>query len=551
MAVDFRQRSAGEIGKIIKRKIWHILLPTIVGLVAVSWVVSKLPNIYESQSLLTVKAAVISNKVVSSLSDEDLTQRINTMNNIVLSRSSLEPMIAKYKLYDFEKSQGMPMELIIEKMKGKIKVETAPSIDEKVNAFTIRYQDKDPRSTQQVTAELASMYVNTQIDESFKQADTTREFLEKQVTESKTTLDLLEKQRLEIMSANRESLPDTSQGLIAQLTGLHQREDTISKEREGLMAQKGNYNQQIANLNSQSRLIQDFGEKDENAAISKNDYKKTQAYGELIKTQASLSAKLENLKKEYREKHPEVLKAQTEISEVNKKLADMAKDAVDIRDEATTAVRGKAEMRKKQFEIDRASIESSIRQIEQQISFKDNDLRQNATQIMAIETKLNSVPDVKVALEGINNQYQSAKTSYDDLLKKQADSKLQVEVAANAQGETIKVTDAASLPSSPVNLSKRYAIIGAGAAAGLLLGLILAGIFEIPKLFKIQNIEDAKHYTGLPVLASVPPLLTHQEISWNNRLHWLKVFAAIAAAVGSIPLIAMALQMSRILERLV
>jgi hypothetical protein len=29
-------------------------------------------------------------------------------------------------------------------------------------------------------------------------------------------------------------------------------------------------------------------------------------------------------------------------------------------------------------------------------------------------------------------------------------------------------------------------------------------MFEIPRLLTIQTVDDAAHYTGLPVLASVP-----------------------------------------------
>jgi hypothetical protein len=94
-------------------------------------------------------------------------------------------------------------------------------------------------------------------------------------------------------------------------------------------------------------------------------------------------------------------------------------------------------------------------------------------------------------------------------------------------------------------------LIAAGTGIGLVLGLFLAGIFEVPRLFRIQSIDDAKHYTGLPVLASIPPLLTYQELAWNKRVHWLKVLAGIAAAIGSIPLVAMALQLTRFLERFV
>jgi hypothetical protein len=90
-----------------------------------------------------------------------------------------------------------------------------------------------------------------------------------------------------------------------------------------------------------------------------------------------------------------------------------------------------------------------------------------------------------------------------------------------------------------------------GAGIGLMIGLFLAAVFELPRIFKIQNIEDAKHYTGLPILASVPPLHSHNEKAWLKRSHWLKVLAGTAAAIAAIPLIIMALTASRVFERVV
>ena len=62
------------------------------------------------------------------------------------------------------------------------------------------------------------------------------------------------------------------------------------------------------------------------------------------------------------------------------------------------------------------------------------------------------------------------------------------------------------------------------------------GLYKEPNRdsVKIQNIEDAKHYTGLPILASVPPLHSHSEKAWLKRSHWLKVLAGTAAAVAAI-----------------
>ena len=83
MSVEFRQRKPGEIAAMLKRQKWLILLPMITMTVAIGYVVYKLPSIYESTSLLTVKPPTISPNLVQSLSSEDLSQRLQTINQEV------------------------------------------------------------------------------------------------------------------------------------------------------------------------------------------------------------------------------------------------------------------------------------------------------------------------------------------------------------------------------------------------------------------------------------------------------------------------------------
>lgn len=552
MSVEFRQRTAGEFVRMLKRQKWLIILPMLTMTAAIGYVVNKLPSVYESKTLLTVKPPTISDKVVQSLTDEDLSQRLQTINTEVLSRNSLEPMIAKYNLFKLERDAGVPMELIIEKMSKNIVVEPERSDDDrKVAAFKITYRDRSPEAARNVTYELGSKYINAQVKSSTETAEVTREFVDNQLSQAKTTLDALDKQRLDIMSQNVETLPDSAQGLIAQLSGLRQREDTIAKEKESLMTQKGRLSDSIRALNSQARIIEDFGEKETQEAIENaTRVEDTPAYAQLVQKRAELKAKLENLKLSFKEKHPEVIKAQNDIDKVEDEIAALSKNTQKRVQQANQSSLRKADLQKQNLNIERQKAESEVAQIDGQMQYKENELRQNAAQIAALEAKINMIPNVKVALEGINNQYQSAKTTYDDLLKKRNGASLQVERESNAQGETIRVQDAANLPSSPV-APKRSLLTALGAGIGLALGLFLAAAFELPRVLKIQNIEDAKHYTGLPVLASVPPLLSHREKAWQTRSHWLKVLTGFAVAVGAIPVIVMVLQASRVFERVV
>lgn len=553
MSVEFRQRTAGEFVRMLKRRKWLIILPIITMTAAIGYVVYKLPSVFESKTLLTVKPPTISDKVVQSLTDEDLTQRLQTINQEVISRSSLEPMVTKYKLFELERNAGVPMELIIEKMYKNITVEPERSDGDnrKVAAFKITYRDRSPEAARNVTAELASKYVNAQITASTINAETTRTFLDERLNEAKSQLDALEKERLQIMTQNVETLPESSQGLIAQLSGLRQREQTIAKEKETLITEKGRLNDSVRALNSQARIIEDFGEKETQDAVSQaSRIEDTPAYGQLIKDRAKLTADLQNFKTTLREKHPKIVETKNQIEKINDEIEALRKNTDKRVQDANRSGTRKAEVQKKNLEIEKQRAESQMAQIDQQIQSKNEELRQNDGQIAILETKINTIPNVKVALEGITTQYQSAKTTYDDLLKKRNDANLQVDRESNAQGETIRVQDAANLPSSPV-APKRGLLTAFGVGIGLFIGLFLAAAFEIPRVLKIQNIQDAKHYTGLPLLASVPPLLSHSEKAWMRRSHWLKVMAGVAIAIGSIPLIIMALLASRIFERVV
>lgn len=551
MSVEFRQRKPGEIVAMLKRQKWLILLPMITMTAAIGYVVYKLPSIYESTSLLTVKPPTISSNLVQALTNEDLSQRLQTINQEVLSRSSLEPMVQKYDLYKVERASGVPMELIIEKMYKSVKVELEETGNDKVAAFRLRYRDRDPQAARNVTAELASKYVNAQVQTQTEIAESTKDLFERQLLEKKTALDDLEKQRLDIMMQNVATLPESEQALVGQLTGLRQRDDTITKEKQTLFAEKGRLSDAIAFNNRQMRTIEDFGEKEtQSSARQASQIEDTPAYGELIKRRADLNAKLDNYIKMYRDKHPAVQATKDEIARVNEEFENLRKSADKRVQNATQSSSVKVQMQKKQLESENERLQSQIGQIESQIAQKEVERNQNTAQIASIEARINAIPNVKVALEGVTARLQSAKTTYDETLKKKNEAETVVGVETNSQGETIRVQDPANVPQQPV-APKRFLLTLVGAGIGLLLGLLIAAFFEIPKLFKIQNIEDAKHYTGLPVLASVPPLLSAPEKDWIRRSGRLKLAAGFAAALGVIPVIVIILQATRLFDKLV
>src|ERR671927_2007644 len=110
MSVEFRQRTPAEYGRILWRRKWLILLPAVAITFAVAIVVWRLPDVYQSSTLLAVKPSSVPSTIAPQLSDEDLTIRLNNISLQVLSRSTLEPLIIGNNLYAPERQRGEPMD---------------------------------------------------------------------------------------------------------------------------------------------------------------------------------------------------------------------------------------------------------------------------------------------------------------------------------------------------------------------------------------------------------------------------------------------------------
>lgn len=552
MSAEFRQRTPGEYAAMLTRKKWLIMLPVITFTLTVGVVVYRLPSLFESTSLLTVKPPKISDKVVTPLSDDDLSQRLQTINQEVLSRSSLEPLIIKHDLYRSERDSGMDMGLIIDKMRKYIVVDVEKSTDEKLSAFRIKFRGTSPQTARNVTAELASKYVNAQVSASTQTAEVTREFIDKELGQKKTVLDDLDRQRLEIMMKNVDALPESSQALIAQLQGLRSREDGFIKEKNALITERGRLNDQISSNIRQMRLIEDYGEKDaQDSARLAGSLEDTPAYGTLVQKRADLAAELDKMIKVrgFTDRHPDVIAKRDEIARVNDEIEALKKTAEKKSQAVTQSGVRAAELRKKNLEIENQRLQSQISMIDRQIAALTTDVDNNSKVIAGLEEKINTIPSVKVALEGITTQYQSAKQSYDDLLKKSNDANLQVSRATNAQGESIQIQDGANLPSTAV-APKRALLTAMGSAIGLAVGVLFVIFSELPTLFMVGSIADAKYYTGLPVLASVPQLYTATEKLDLEKKHKKKIAVGGLVAVGLVAPLAFLIELTRIFEKI-
>jgi polysaccharide chain length determinant protein (PEP-CTERM system associated) len=534
MSIEFRQRSPSEYLKIIRRRKWLIILPIIAVTTAVSWVVYRLPDVYESVTLIVVKPSTLPNTVVPTITEDSLTRQLTSIAQVVTSRSSLEPLVSQYDLYKPERLRGEPMESIIDMMRKDIKVEVNTSRNDITNGFNITYHGRDPKITQAVTAELASKYINEQTKNTVNSTNSAKQFIDQQVRQAKDELDAVDKQRLDFMQKNLGNLPTEATSLVGQLTGLREQQKALIAEVGRLKDQSSSLATQLTLIRKQSQqTIDDYAE-------NTTDPKTTLAWAELVKRKADLQSELQRMLTELKPKHPDVLAKQAQLDSVTKEMDQMVA-------EWKERIVEKQQKLANRPDLGVASTQFQLKAVDGEIQREQKVLDENEKQIGEILQRINNIPGAEVALGALERDYQTKKSAYDQLLVQQQKITLGADAASQQQGEGIEVVDPANLPSKPV-APKRLMLSGLGLAFGLGLGLLLTGIFEIPRLMTIQSTEDARHYTGLPVLISVPELMTPDEARAVPRRRRLLLAAAVVATIMAIPVLALALKATHVFE---
>src|SRR5437870_7109317 len=136
MSTEFRQRKLSEYARIALKRKWMIVLPMLTIGFAIAFVVFRLPDLYESSTLIVVKPSTLPNSVVPMITEETLTRELASISQVVTSRSSLQPLVEKYDLYKQERQRSEAMATIIDDVRKQIKAETKPAANTIPNPFT-------------------------------------------------------------------------------------------------------------------------------------------------------------------------------------------------------------------------------------------------------------------------------------------------------------------------------------------------------------------------------------------------------------------------------
>lgn len=504
----------GHYLDIARRRQLHFILPLLLGWMVVwglSWVLS--PR-YKSSTLILVEEPSLSKTVVANMQD-DLQQRLTSLQQQILSRTRLLTIIDNLGLYNSSGSHKATADDKVTRMRKEINIETVRDTQTAgITAFRIDYSAHDPRVAQAVTYQLAQLFINDNQQSLLKQSGDTTKFLETQLEAAREALADQESKVKQFQATHAGALPSQEASNMQILSGLQQQ---LSSEEDALATatqQQALHQTELQQYETNRPTTQHTTAPDPNGV-------------EALDTQlAKLRDQLTDLQAHYTDNYPDVVKVKAEIAQTQRLRAQAAAKAAESATPNGLTAEENVTLAQLKGQIDSDKVE---------IQNRRNSIEELKQRIGQYEGRINAEPASEEQLADLQRGYDQSQKNYDDLLKKKEDSQLSTNMEQMQQGERFTQLDPPSLPTKP-DFPDRPIFCVIGLALGLLLGVASVAVFEFLD-DRMYNPTDIKELLPIPVICEVPQIVSpgdEQKARRKNTLVWATtVAAAVIILVGS------------------
>ena len=488
---------------ILGRRKWLALVIFLAAFSAVVTTVTFLPEVYESSATVLVERQQIPDELVRSTVTSVLEIRLNTISQEILSRSRLEELIERFGLYEEIRNQ-QPMEAVLEKMRGDIKLELRGSgqkgraSNASTVAFTISFAGRDPQQVAAVTNTLASLYIEENLKVREQQSIGTSQFLRTQLEQMKESLEAQEQKVSQFKDEYAGQLPHQQDANLSALEQLNTR--------------------LRMNADDQIRVSERLAELEDQLAEADGGGEGPNATAARI---AALRNELRELRKTYSDKYPDVIRVKTEIANLVEELRnspgpELGEDVASGADPQVLKLRaaiGDANVELRSLKAEADTLRGSMGRYQQRVE---------------------NAPRREQEYQVLMRDYDTSKNLYGSLLERQKEAELAESMEQRQKGEQFRIIEPAFASEQPAAPDRLRLIL-----VGLVLSLGLSGgaVFLAEQLdTSFHTVNSLREKVALPVLISIPRLVTRAD-KRRERVRFgvatVSVIAGLVLVVGS------------------
>ena len=509
---------------ILRRNFLWILGPAFAGLVISTVVAFSMQDVYISSALIRIVPQQIPDTLVQNVSSQQLADHINAMAENILSRNTLTNLINTYHLYRNE-LKSMPLEDVINGMKGKAIIirptaGVANLSGRNLPAMQVGFIYNDPRTAKAVCDDLVGRFLSQNTEDTMQSQEQASSFLKDEFTRAKRELDDLNQKLVDFRAKNAGRLPEEMELNAQQMNALSSRAGSLTEALNRNGEQRMMLESAMRAAKDRMNIIKDVnpGVQARNAHVSQLD---AQIGG--------LQMQIEDMKDRYTESFPDLQRARQQLALLQKQREQVAKQNPANVEPSAVDDPGRARERlEAQAQIDTLQTQMKANAMEADEIHKEIGQVNGALQVY--QGRLQAVPAGEKEYTELIHDRDIARAHYDELEGKVEKAHLSMSMERRKEGETLEILDPASLPTAPA-APKRTTYIAMGPGIGIVLGIIIAGVREV-KDTSLKNLKDARLYTQLSILGSIPLLENDLVVQRRKQIMWVGWATATLAGLA-------------------
>lgn len=491
-------KTVSDLTDIVRRRKWYIALPALVIFTVSAVVALSLPKIYRSTSTILIESQEVPQEYVAANITSFADQRLQSINQRIMGSTRLLEIMNRFALYEDLKSR-QTVEEILDRMRKDITFSTisADVVDPRTGrpaqatiAFSLSFEGKNPAQVQKVAGELASLYLEENLQVRERQSLQTSRFMEEEMKALQESLAAVETKIADYKQRNLTSLPELSQ---VNLQGLDQADRDVSV-----------LEQQMRALSEREGYLQS-----ELASTPPELFNHDKEALKELRTQ------LVDLKSRFSDEYPDVVKTKAAIRDLEARLR--ARPGGERGEPDNPAYVTLAS----QLAGVRAEIQSVRRQL--------GALREKRE---SYRGRIEATPRVEEGYKSLLAERDNLRAKYDEMTKKFMDARVAHGLEKEQLGERFSIIDPARLPEKPVSPNVP-AILLIGLILGLGSGVGAAALKESSDQ-SVRTVDGLARLVPVPVLAGVPEICAAGEIAATRGRRRIILLAALVLLTAAV-----------------
>jgi len=492
---------------VLKRRYLYFIVPFVLVLVVSSAVALLLPPVYRSEAKILILSQQIPTNLIQSTVTSLADERIQVIEQRVMTRDNLLKIIRKFKIYPDNRDRLSPSELV-EQMRGQIQINrlslATRGRKRSTIAFTVSFEHKDPSVTVKVANEIVTLILNEDVRARTTRAVDTTKFLGREVDRLEKQLAVIESQVTDFKQKNESALPSS---LNVRLSRLEILQNNLKE-----------FDREILSIKENKALLElQF------STIAGVDNSTGTTMGNTPLQQLG-ALRLELLRKAalYSSSHPAIKALESQISALEKNVKLQGEILDKKQNSKSNDIEKIDPTMPPVMAVKMTTYNSRLIQLQQQ-------REKLLAAIVDLNQAIARTPEVERALTALTRRYENKQRSFEELLKKQQLALLGEKLEDNKQAEHFEVIEQPVLPRQPIKPNRKKIL-----ALGFMLAMVAGGggIFLIEILNKsIRSGADLVASLNRHPLVSIPYVVTRSEIRRGaRRRKWLFILAIFLVA---------------------